>query len=107
MYDRVIWPEKYEPKTSAICALNDIDVKAPPQVVSKAMDVPRRIEIAPDRLPYIGISRGKNPASTGTPGNCMDSSDVWIRDLLRTPSPRSPTRCCPAITTQPSRRRPK
>jgi hypothetical protein len=32
MYDRVIWPEKYEPKTSAIYALNDIDVKAPPQV---------------------------------------------------------------------------
>jgi hypothetical protein len=33
MYDRVIWPEKYDPKTSAIYALNDIDVKAPPQVV--------------------------------------------------------------------------
>jgi hypothetical protein len=26
----VIWPEKYDPKTSAIYALNDIDVKAPP-----------------------------------------------------------------------------
>ena len=29
MYARVIWPEKYDPKTSAIYALNDIDVKAP------------------------------------------------------------------------------
>jgi hypothetical protein len=29
MYDRVIWPEMYDPKTSAIYALNDIDVKAP------------------------------------------------------------------------------
>jgi hypothetical protein len=27
MYDRVIWPENYDPKTSAIYALNDIDVK--------------------------------------------------------------------------------
>ncbi|MBZ9668463.1 MULTISPECIES: SRPBCC family protein [unclassified Mesorhizobium] len=33
MYDRVIWPEKYDPKTPAIYALNDIDAKAPPQVV--------------------------------------------------------------------------
>jgi hypothetical protein len=40
MYDRVISPEKYEPKTSAIYALNDIDVKAAPQVVSKTMNVP-------------------------------------------------------------------
>ncbi len=31
MYDRVIWPEKYDPKTSAIYALNDIEIKAPPQ----------------------------------------------------------------------------
>ena len=29
MYDRVIWPENYDPKTSAIYALNDIDVKPP------------------------------------------------------------------------------
>jgi hypothetical protein len=25
----VIWPEKYDPATSAIYALNDIDVRAP------------------------------------------------------------------------------
>ena len=29
MYDRVIWPENYDPKTSAIHALNDIDVRRP------------------------------------------------------------------------------
>jgi hypothetical protein len=28
MYDHVIWPERYDPKTSAIYAVNDIDVKA-------------------------------------------------------------------------------
>ncbi|MFZ0010037.1 MAG: hypothetical protein WAK94_17515 [Steroidobacteraceae bacterium] len=33
MYDHVIWPERYDPKTSAMYALNDIDVKAPPDVV--------------------------------------------------------------------------
>ncbi|MGN6286634.1 MAG: SRPBCC family protein [Devosia sp.] len=33
MYDRVIWPEQYGPKTSAIYALNDIDVRASPEVV--------------------------------------------------------------------------
>jgi hypothetical protein len=30
MYDRAIWPKKYDPKTSTIYALNDIDGKAPP-----------------------------------------------------------------------------
>ncbi len=33
MIDRVIWPERYDPRASAIYALNDIDVKAPPEVV--------------------------------------------------------------------------
>jgi len=28
----VIWPEEYDPKTSAICALNDIAAKAPLQL---------------------------------------------------------------------------
>jgi hypothetical protein len=31
--------ENYDPKTSAIHALNDIDVKAPPQMVSKEMEL--------------------------------------------------------------------
>jgi uncharacterized protein YndB with AHSA1/START domain len=37
MYDHVIWPERYDPKTSAIYAVNDIDVKAPPEVVWKLL----------------------------------------------------------------------
>src|SRR6185312_6070822 len=37
MYDRVIWPERCDPRTSAIYALNDIDVKAPPEVVWKLL----------------------------------------------------------------------
>lgn len=37
VYDHVIWPERYDPRTSAIYALNDIDVKAPPEVVWKLL----------------------------------------------------------------------
>lgn len=37
MYDHVIWPEQYDPKTSAIYALNEIDVRAPPEVVWKPL----------------------------------------------------------------------
>ncbi|MGX5844830.1 SRPBCC family protein [Mesorhizobium sp. ArgA1] len=33
MYDHVIWPERHDPGTSALYALNDIGVKAPPEVV--------------------------------------------------------------------------
>jgi uncharacterized protein YndB with AHSA1/START domain len=37
MYDHVIWPLPFDPKTSAIYALNDIDVNAPPEVVWKLL----------------------------------------------------------------------
>lgn len=37
MYDHVIWPEKYDPRISAIYALNDVDVKASPEVVWKLL----------------------------------------------------------------------
>jgi len=37
MYDRVIWPLPFDPKTSAIYALNDIDVNAPTEVVWKLL----------------------------------------------------------------------
>jgi uncharacterized protein YndB with AHSA1/START domain len=37
MYDHVIWPHQYDPKISAIYALNDIDVNAPPEVVWKLL----------------------------------------------------------------------
>lgn len=33
MYDKVTWPDEFHPRVSAIYALNDIDVKAPPEVV--------------------------------------------------------------------------
>jgi len=37
MYDKVIWPRRYDPTTSALYALNDIDVQAPPEVVWKLL----------------------------------------------------------------------
>ena len=37
MYNHVIWPPEYAPDISAIYALNDIDVKAPPEVVWKLL----------------------------------------------------------------------
>jgi uncharacterized protein YndB with AHSA1/START domain len=37
MYNHVIWPQQYDPKTSAIYALNDIDVNTPPEVVWKLL----------------------------------------------------------------------
>ena len=37
MYDKVIWPERYHPKVSAIYALNDIDVEASPELVWKLL----------------------------------------------------------------------
>ena len=37
MYNHVIWPQRYDPKISAIYALNDIDVSAPPEVVWKLL----------------------------------------------------------------------
>jgi len=37
MYNKTNWPAKYDPKISAIYALNDIDVKAPPEVVWKLL----------------------------------------------------------------------
>ncbi|UAY55656.1 SRPBCC domain-containing protein [Arachidicoccus terrestris] len=37
MYDKVKWPADQEPKISAIYALNDIDIKAPAEVVWKLL----------------------------------------------------------------------
>jgi hypothetical protein len=37
MYDHVIWPLLFDPKTSAIYALNDIDVNAQPEVAWKLL----------------------------------------------------------------------
>jgi predicted SnoaL-like aldol condensation-catalyzing enzyme/uncharacterized protein YndB with AHSA1/START domain len=37
MYNHVIWPHEFDPERSAIYALNDIDVKAPSEVVWKLL----------------------------------------------------------------------
>jgi hypothetical protein len=37
MYNYAIWPERHDPKISAIAALNDIDVKASPEVAWKLL----------------------------------------------------------------------
>ena len=37
MINKVIWPERHDPRVSAIYALNDIDVKAPADVVWKLL----------------------------------------------------------------------
>jgi uncharacterized protein YndB with AHSA1/START domain len=37
MYDHVIWPKEFDPNISPIYALNDVDVKAPPEVVWKLL----------------------------------------------------------------------
>jgi len=37
MTNKVIWPERYHPNVSSIYALNDIDVKASPEVVWKLL----------------------------------------------------------------------
>jgi hypothetical protein len=41
MYGRVIWSEKYDPNTSRIHTLNDIDVRAPSDVIWKLLARPR------------------------------------------------------------------
>ena len=37
MYNHVQWPHEYDPRRSAIYALNDVDVEAPPEVVWKLL----------------------------------------------------------------------
>lgn len=37
MYNHVKWPHQYDPSRSAIYALNDVDVKAPPEAVWKLL----------------------------------------------------------------------
>jgi hypothetical protein len=68
MYERVIWPEKYDPKTSAIYALNDIDVNAPPQVVW------RPLVDAENRSSCWRTRRGPSPR--------LDETEAAARDVL-------------------------
>jgi hypothetical protein len=41
MYHHVIRPERYDPKTSPVYALNDIDVRAPTDVIGSCSSPPR------------------------------------------------------------------
>jgi hypothetical protein len=69
MYDRVIWPEKYDPKTSAIYALNDIDVKAPPEVVWRLLvDAENWSSYFPPE-DQIKILSGERELGRGTPAD--------------------------------------
>lgn len=66
MIDKVIWPERYDPRRSAIYALNDIDVKAPPELVWKLLvDAERWVRYFPaeDR---VKILSGEPELALGT-----------------------------------------
>ena len=64
MYDHVIWPEQYDPRHSAIYALNDIDVKAPLRLVApvklglKNIKAITRITYTGDEPPDYWAKRG-------------------------------------------------
>ena len=80
MYDRVIWPEKYDPKTSAIYALNDIDVKAPPQVVSKEM------ELVSKKSERIILVTGATGQQGGAVYRHLQNKGFKLRALVRDPN---------------------
>ena len=66
MYDRVIWPEKYDPKTPAIYALNDIDVRASPEVVWRLLvDAENRSTYFPPEE-QVKILSGERELARGT-----------------------------------------
>ena len=66
MIDRVIWPEKYDPRTSVIYALNDIDVKAPPELVWQLLvDAERWSEYFPPE-DQVRITSGGSELALGT-----------------------------------------
>ncbi|RUU05405.1 SRPBCC domain-containing protein [Mesorhizobium sp. USDA-HM6] len=66
MYDHVIWPERYDPRTSAIYALNDIDIKAPPEVAWKLLvDAENWLSYFPAEN-QVEILRGETELALGT-----------------------------------------
>lgn len=66
MYDKVNWPEKCDPKISAIYALNDIDVKAPAEVVWKLLvDAENWFKYFPPEN-QVKISNGEKELALGT-----------------------------------------
>lgn len=88
MYSHVIWPERYDPRISAIYALNDIDVKAPAEVVwTLLIDAENWLNYFPpedqdqDPLRRIGTRTG-HPIQPGDSG----LSDEPCRHRVRAPS---------------------
>lgn len=66
MIEKVIWPERYHPRSSAIYALNDIDVKAPPEVVWKLLvDAERWVRYFPAE-DQVKILSGERELALGT-----------------------------------------
>ena len=64
MYDHVIWPLLFDPKTSAIYALNDIDVNAQPEVVWKLLvdaDLIDHTHTATAQLLNDAVMRNRSP----------------------------------------------
>jgi uncharacterized protein YndB with AHSA1/START domain len=62
----VIWPEQYDPRHSAIYALNDIDVKAPPEVVWKLLVDARNWSSHFPPEDQVGILSGEAELALGT-----------------------------------------
>lgn len=66
MIDKVIWPERYDPRRAAIYALNDIDVKAPPEAVWKLLvDAERWVRYFPAE-DQVKILSGEPELALGT-----------------------------------------
>ncbi len=95
MYDRVVWPSQYDLRFSALYALNDIDVKAPPEVVWKLLVDGEMVELLPAGEPghhsqwHVGTycRRKVQPGDRGFP---RDPARDGVRAL---PAARMGNRC--------------
>jgi uncharacterized protein YndB with AHSA1/START domain len=66
VYNHVIWPERFDPRISAIYALNDIDIKAPAEVVWKLLvDAEHWFEYFPYEN-QVRIQSGEQELALGT-----------------------------------------
>ena len=76
----MIWPEKYQPKTSAIYARNDIDGKALRQGVSKEM------ELASKKNERIILVTGATGQQGGAVFRRLQKKGFKLRALVRDPN---------------------
>lgn len=66
MYDHVIWPDRFDPRVSPIYALNDIDVKASPEVVWRLLvDAENWVRYFPPE-DQVRLSGGETQLDLGT-----------------------------------------